>query len=107
MTSILLKAGIKLTCRRLLMPIGLLAICNFQTLAASPHLSVPVAKNKFAFTVSGTVTDGNQLPIPGVSVYDKRTRKTTVTDGNGRYSIALDEAATLVFSFVGYDTQEI
>jgi len=107
MTSFFFNAGIQRTCRKLLLPIGLLAICNSPVLASGPYSNVTILKNKFAFTVSGTVTDDKQQPLPGVSIYDKKTKKTTVTDGNGKYSISLDETATLVFSFVGYETKEV
>ncbi|KQR67478.1 TonB-dependent receptor [Pedobacter sp. Leaf176] len=107
MTSFFFNAGIQRSCRKLLLPIGLLAICNTPVLASGPYSNVAVLKNKFAFTVSGTVTDDKQQPLPGVSIYDKKTKKTTVTDGNGKYSISLDETATLVFSFIGYDAREV
>jgi TonB-linked SusC/RagA family outer membrane protein len=58
-------------------------------------------------TVSGTVTDVNDEPISGVSVSVKGTTTGTVTDGNGTYRLNVEENATLVFSYVGYITQEI
>lgn len=62
-----------------------------------------------AQTVSGQVldADGNQ-PLPGVSIQLKGTVIGANTDANGRYSIeATGSDAVLVFSFVGYVTQEI
>jgi TonB-linked SusC/RagA family outer membrane protein len=60
-------------------------------------------------TVSGKVTsqeDGSALP--GVSVSIKGTTRGTTTDGNGKYSLAVDGAdATLVFSFIGFATEEV
>ncbi|MBT1702156.1 SusC/RagA family TonB-linked outer membrane protein [Chryseosolibacter indicus] len=59
-------------------------------------------------TVSGRVTnsaDGQALP--GVSVLVKGTANGTTTDTEGRYSISTDPTATLVFSFIGFSTQEI
>ncbi|GGG98871.1 SusC/RagA family TonB-linked outer membrane protein [Pedobacter zeae] len=58
-------------------------------------------------SVSGTVTDQNNQPLPGVSVFERKTKKTTVTDSNGKYSITVDEGAVLVFSYIGYDNQEV
>jgi TonB-linked SusC/RagA family outer membrane protein len=58
-------------------------------------------------TVSGTVTDVNDEPISGVSVSVKGTSSGTVTDANGTYRLNVEENATLVFSYVGYITQEI
>lgn len=60
-------------------------------------------------TVTGKVTsseDGSDLP--GVSVILKGTNTGTTTDADGKYSINVSDAnATLVFSFIGYTTQEI
>jgi TonB-linked SusC/RagA family outer membrane protein len=58
-------------------------------------------------TVSGTVTDKG-TPLPGVSILVKGTTVGTTTDGDGRYTVAVPgDAGTLVFSFIGYKTQEI
>ena len=61
-----------------------------------------------AKTVTGTVTstDTNK-PLEGVAVTEKGTRNGGLTDASGNYSITLrTNNATLVFSFVGYATQE-
>jgi len=59
-------------------------------------------------TVTGTVTDkANAMPTPGVNVIIKGTAKGTSTDFDGKYSIEINEGETLVFSYVGYTTQEI
>jgi len=57
--------------------------------------------------VSGTVTDANSQPIPGVTVFITGTNIGTATDINGKYSITVPEGSELVFSFVGYETQKI
>src|SRR5688572_26136724 len=59
-------------------------------------------------TVTGKVTaadDGSG--VPGVNVVEKGTTNGTVTDVDGGFSINVNENATLVFSFVGYTTQEV
>jgi len=59
-------------------------------------------------TVTGNVTDADTSePLPGVSVLVKGTTMGTVTDVNGKYSIKVEQRKTLVFSFVGYATQEL
>ncbi|WP_158828677.1 SusC/RagA family TonB-linked outer membrane protein [Mucilaginibacter lacusdianchii] len=60
-------------------------------------------------TVTGTVTgQDDKQPIPGVSVRLKGTQTGSVTDGSGHYSINVPSAGgTLVFSFIGYLTQEV
>lgn len=59
--------------------------------------------------VTGLVTDSTGAPLSGVSVYVKANQTIgSVTDQNGRYVLQVpDNNATLVFSMVGYDTQEI
>lgn len=57
--------------------------------------------------ISGIVTDDTNQPLPGVSVYDKNNRQHgTVTDINGKYSLTVEQGTTLVFSFVGFISQE-
>ena len=56
--------------------------------------------------VSGTVTDDTGLPLPGVNVFEKNTNNGTTTDFDGKYTISVNEAATLVFSFVGFESLE-
>mgnify|MGYP006176897215 CR=1 FL=1 len=61
-----------------------------------------------ALTVVGAVMSEDKLPLPGVNVLVKGTTIGTVTDVNGNYRIAApDDATTLVFSSVGYSTEEI
>ena len=59
-------------------------------------------------TVTGSVTDkANAMPLPGVNVIIKGTSRGTSTDFDGKYSIELSEGEVLMFSYVGYTTQEI
>ena len=58
--------------------------------------------------VSGKVTDGEGMPLPGVNILVKGTTLGTTTDASGDYSIELvDGNVSLVFTFIGYTTQEI
>lgn len=57
--------------------------------------------------ISGTVSDTQGNPIPGVNILVKGTTLGTSTDRDGKYTIdVLEENAVLVFSFIGYITQE-
>ena len=57
--------------------------------------------------VSGTVADPQGEPLPGVNVIIKGTTNGTITDFEGKYSIGIsDQEATLVFTFIGYQTLE-
>jgi len=60
----------------------------------------------YAQSVTGTVSDASG-PLPGVNVLVKSTATGTVTDFDGNFQINANNGDTLVFSFVGYLTQEI
>ena len=67
---------------------------------SDPNLSALVS-------VSGRVTDENGSPFPGVNVVVKGTVTGTTTNADGRYTIEVPDAnSILVFSFVGYAAQE-
>jgi TonB-linked SusC/RagA family outer membrane protein len=69
---------------------------------------LPVKAVAAAIKVQGTVSDEKGLPLPGVSVKVKGTSAGAITDANGKYSLTdVDGSATLVFSFIGYNTQEV
>jgi TonB-dependent SusC/RagA subfamily outer membrane receptor len=57
-------------------------------------------------TVTGVVTDNSGLPLPGVTIIVKGTSNGTQTDFDGNYSINASETSTLVYSFIGFKTQE-
>lgn len=58
--------------------------------------------------VKGTVTDEENQPLPGVNVIEKGTTNGTTTDADGNFSLNVqNENAVLVFSFIGYTTQEV
>lgn len=58
-------------------------------------------------TISGTVTDANGEPVIGASVIEKGTTNGIITDLDGKFKLTAKQGATLVISFVGYQTQEI
>lgn len=61
-----------------------------------------------AINVSGRVTDEEGMALPGVNVVIKGTTNGTTTDGDGRYSLEVPDASSvIVFSFVGFANQEI
>ena len=57
--------------------------------------------------VSGRVTDEAGEPLVGANVLVKGTTTGTMTDYNGNYSLNVRQGAVLVFSSIGYATQEI
>ncbi|MBL7560187.1 TonB-dependent receptor [Olleya sp. YSTF-M6] len=59
-------------------------------------------------TVTGKVTEqASALPIPTANVVIKNTTKGTTTDFDGQFTIEANKGDVLVFSYVGYNTQEI
>lgn len=58
-------------------------------------------------TVSGKVVDPNGESIPGVTISVPGTSLGTATDIEGNYSITVPDGSTLVFSFIGFETQRI
>ncbi|GAB2801002.1 TonB-dependent receptor [Rhabdobacter roseus] len=59
-------------------------------------------------TIRGKVTDDKGEELPGVSILIKGTQRGTITDAQGNYTLEVpDQAAVLVFSFVGYVPQEV
>ena len=81
-----------------------LRMCWLTPLLSMCFLSLAQGQN-----VTGRITDGDaNNPLPGASIVIKGTSVGTTTDANGEYSIAVqDQSTTLVFSFIGYATQEV
>ena len=57
-------------------------------------------------SVNGEVKDENGTPLVGVNIIEKGTSNGTTTDFDGRYTIDVANGATLVFSYIGYQTTE-
>lgn len=59
--------------------------------------------------VSGTVQDADALPLPGVNVFVKgNPAQGTASDADGAFSLSVPSLSdTLVFSFLGFETQEV
>ncbi|WP_291856411.1 carboxypeptidase-like regulatory domain-containing protein, partial [Marinilabilia sp.] len=58
--------------------------------------------------VRGKVVDSDGNPVPGVTVQIKGTQTGTITDMDGNYSLQVpDDAATLIFSFIGMQTRQV
>lgn len=74
-------------------------------LETKPPLPAPPPVDR---PVSGTVRDERGQALPGVSVLVKTTQRGTTTDASGQYRLDVPPGpTTLVFSFVGYKTQEL
>lgn len=87
------------------------AICSLTRLSMMTVLlfwTVSLTAYAQSVQVSGKILDTTGFGLPGVTVLEKGTNTGTVTDVDGNYTITVSSSqATLVFSFVGYETQEI
>lgn len=55
-------------------------------------------------TVTGKVTDANNVPMPGVNIQVKGTTKGATTNFDGDYTINASSGDVLIFSYVGSQT---
>lgn len=80
---------------------------NFKTLFASLVLlmvsAVAYAQNK----VTGTVKDASGEGIIGASIQEKGTANGTITDFDGNFNLTVKSNASLVISYIGYQTQTV
>jgi len=72
--------------------------CMFALLAGLISLN--------AQSVTGNVSSAEGV-LPGVSIVEKGTTNGTIMDENGKYSLNVPTTATLVFSFLGFETVEV
>ncbi len=85
---------------------------NLRNLIAdkyNPEL-VPLISANVLFvpvTVTGTVVDETNSPLPGVTVKSKDGKVVTVTDANGKFTINVEVNTILTFSFIGFVQQEV
>ena len=92
--------------------IGLLSmiIClgtQFATANSNTILSKTALGDKIQSTVTGIVTDSYGTPLPGASIVEKGTTNGTQTDFDGNFTIDVGSDAILVFSYIGFTTQEV
>jgi TonB-dependent starch-binding outer membrane protein SusC len=84
----------------------------FALLLAFFSFSIPLHAHDLpksvAIDITGKVIDETGVAMPGVSIAVKGTTSGTVTDTEGNYKITVsDKNAVLIFSFIGYKTQEV
>jgi iron complex outermembrane receptor protein len=84
---------------------GIFILQAFSVLAFSPPNKLPSVAD---ITVTGKVTgsDTNE-PLVGVSIRVEGTDKGTITDLDGNFSLVAPSDGTLIFTFIGYETQKV
>ncbi len=89
----------------------LLILVSLSQIQAHEFNVTSVTKLKVAQqqrTISGQVTDENNLPIPGATVAVKGTQNAVMTDLDGKFSLKINEGdKILAVSFVGYESTEV
>ncbi|TGE08625.1 SusC/RagA family TonB-linked outer membrane protein [Hymenobacter fodinae] len=96
--------------RRMTLPALMCCLPLQSALAeAAPTLraTLPVTVAQPDITVSGRVVDEKGAGLPGVNVVVKGATTGTQTDIEGRYTLTAPDNGTIVFSFVGYTSQEV
>ncbi len=89
-------------------PISKYLLCLFMLMGSLQLMAANSSSMSITINVSGKVIDDTGQGIPGVNILEKGTTNGNTTDQDGNYKIAVaDENAVLVFSFIGYATQEV
>ncbi|WP_025667828.1 SusC/RagA family TonB-linked outer membrane protein [Aquimarina megaterium] len=57
-------------------------------------------------TVSGKITEDSGIPLPGVNILVKGTSIGALSDFDGNYSLQVEAGQTLIFSYLGFKTEE-
>lgn len=79
-----------------------------KIIATGSTQDVDVTDNGVAAQISGTISDEDGQPLPGVNILIKGTTTGTTSDATGYYTLNVPDAnSILVFSFIGYVSQEI
>ncbi len=91
---------------------GLLMLILLNSSSFAQQAAIPAGDRQFVYAgartmapVTGTVVDENNTPVAGASVLNVNSGKTTVTDGNGRFSIDANPGDVIRISFLGYEVQ--
>ena len=82
---------------------------NVQKTEDGILLITPLYTNNFQneITVTGIITDNFNTPLPGVTVLVKGTKQGATSDIDGNYTINAGKESTLVYSYIGFKTQEV
>ena len=75
--------------------------------AISREETRPIVMQQDKVTVKGIVTDAKGEAIIGANIIEKGTTNGTITDIDGRFTLVVSEKTSLVFSYIGYLTQEM
>lgn len=80
---------------------------SYKVLSGKLVVIMPAGEVLQTKPVKGKVTDSEGQPLIGVTVMVKGTTRGAQTDSKGEFSIEAPENATLVFSYIGHESQEV
>jgi len=75
-----------------------------STYAASSTLPSGIQQEK---TIAGSVSDEEGNPLPGVNIVIRGTNEGTITDIRGGFTLTVPDDGILVFTYIGYEQQEV
>nr|WP_228520827.1 VWA domain-containing protein [Flavobacterium sp. HJJ] len=81
------------------------SIPKTETIVSKEKNSITSTYNTTTRSISGIVTDENNIPIPGANVMIKGTKQVVATDFDGKFNIKAEKGDELVFLFIGYDNK--
>lgn len=96
--------------KQLLLALGTTLVIGVPSMASSDFKSDPSFRHEYfkARPITGKVTDDKGEPLAGVTVQVKGLKTSTVTKADGTFVIDVpNDAATLVFSYVGMERKEV
>src|SRR6187551_844801 len=81
---------------------------NFKLITAFIFILLSQSAAAQPFSINGTVVSKKTgQPLSAVTITDKGNNKSAITDGNGNFKFNLQGKSVLIFSFVGYESQEV
>ncbi|WP_291867503.1 TonB-dependent receptor [Maribacter sp.] len=101
--------NIKNKMNKLVLVVLLLGATNAQSATIGSEIDNSATKTRVEEqnTITGTVTDESGVALAGVNIVEKGTTNGTTSDFDGNYSINVTDDTKLVFSYIGFATQEV
>ena len=86
---------------------GMISIHDVDLKPTTNNSVITKKQDSLKITMKGNVVDDLGLPLPGVNIIVKGTKNGTQTDFDGNYKILANKNEALVFSYIGFETEEI
>ena len=86
---------------------GKVAIYNLDIYPITKDSVITKKQDSLKITIKGNVVDDSGLPLPGVTIIVKGSSQGTQTDFDGNYNILANKNETLIFSYLGFETEEV